>query len=97
MYSILQDKCFLLEVETQLKAHGVKRLAAQRFYLRWQSLTVKSSARLPPVTQKKSLITFGSDEVQSLVDVGDLVEAHLAAVGLGQGLAGDHLQQQHEL
>lgn len=41
--------------------------------------------------------TFGRNEVQGLVDVGDLVEAHLAAVGLGQRLSGDHLKQQHQL
>lgn len=40
--------------------------------------------------------TFGSNEVQCLVDIGDLVEAHLATVRLGQGLPGDHLQQQHQ-
>ena len=32
-----------------------------------------------------------------LVDVGDLVETHLAPVRLGQRLARDHLQEQHEL
>lgn len=42
-------------------------------------------------------VTFGGDEVQSLVDVGDLVEPHLAAVGLGQRLPGDDLEQQHQL
>lgn len=41
--------------------------------------------------------TFGSNKVQSLVDVGDLVESHLAAVRLRQGLAGDDFQQKHEL
>lgn len=40
---------------------------------------------------------LGGDEVESLVHVGDLVEAHLAAIGLGERLAGDHLQQQHQL
>ena len=32
-----------------------------------------------------------------LVDVGDLVEAHLAPVGLGEGLARDDLEEEHEL
>ena len=41
--------------------------------------------------------SFAGNEVQSLVDVGNLVEPHLAPVGLLQGLAGDDLQQQHEL
>ena len=43
------------------------------------------------------LDAFAGDEVEGFVDVGDLVEAHLAAVGLGQCLAGDDLQQQHQL
>ena len=44
-----------------------------------------------------SVPTFGGNEVKSLVDVGNLVEAHLAAVGLGQGLPGDDLEKQHQL
>ena len=32
-----------------------------------------------------------------LVDVGDLVEAHLAPVGLGERLARDDLEEEHEL
>lgn len=40
---------------------------------------------------------LAGDVVERLVHVGDLVEAHLAAVGLGQGFAGNHLQQQHQL
>ena len=43
------------------------------------------------------LDAFAGDKVEGLVDVGDLVEAHLAAVGLGQRLARDHLQEQHQL
>ena len=51
--------------------------------------------------------TFGADrdeldalagnKIERFVHVGDLVEAHLAAVRLGQRLAGDHLEQEHEL
>ena len=40
---------------------------------------------------------LAGDEVEGFVDVGDLVEAHLATVGLGQCLARDHLQEQHQL
>lgn len=43
--------------------------------------------------EEPDIFTFRSNKVQRLVDVSDLVETHLAAVGLGQGLAGDHLQQ----
>lgn len=43
------------------------------------------------------MVTFRCDEVQSLVNVGDLVEPHLAAVGLGQRLPRDDFQQQHQL
>ena len=43
------------------------------------------------------LDALAGDEVERLVDVGDLVEPHLAPVRLGQGLAGDHLQEEHEL
>lgn len=43
------------------------------------------------------ILTFRGNEVQGLVNVGDLVEPHLAAVGLGQGLSGDDLQEQHKL
>lgn len=48
-------------------------------------------------TNGDQLDTLAGDEVEGLVDVGDLVEAHLAAVGLLQGLARDDLEQQHEL
>lgn len=51
--------------------------------------------------------TFGADrdelhalagnKVERFIHVGDLVEAHFAAVGLGQRLARYHFQQQHEL
>ena len=37
------------------------------------------------------------DKLQRLVDVRQLVDAHLAAVGLGQLFAGDDLEQQHQL
>jgi len=40
---------------------------------------------------------FALDEVERLGDVGDAVEPHLALVGLRQLLAGDHLEQQHQL
>lgn len=50
-----------------------------------------------PYNQVEEGSTFGGDEVQRFVDVSDLVEAHLAAVGLGQGLARDDFQQQHQL
>lgn len=40
---------------------------------------------------------LGGNKVECLVHVGDLVEAHLAAIGFGQRLTGDHLQQQHQL
>ena len=53
------------------------------------------------------LITFGSDgdeldafagnEIQGFVDIGDLVESHFTAVGLGQSLTRDDFEQQHEL
>ena len=36
------------------------------------------------------------DKVKGLVDVGDLVEAHLATVGLGEALTGDNLQEEHK-
>lgn len=42
------------------------------------------------------IITFWGNEVQSLVNVGDLVKTHFAAVRFGQCFAGDDLQQQHE-
>lgn len=48
-------------------------------------------------TNGNQLDTLAGDEVEGLVDVGDLVEPHLAPVGLREGLAGDHLQQQHQL
>lgn len=41
--------------------------------------------------------SFASNKVQSLVDVGNLVKAHLATVRLGQGLARNYLQKEHEL
>ena len=40
--------------------------------------------------------TLGLDKVKGLVDVGDLVEAHLATVGLGEALAGDDLEEEHK-
>ena len=50
--------------------------------------------------------TFGSDrdepdslaldELQRLVDVGQLVDSHLSSVGFRQLLAGDDLKQQHQ-
>lgn len=48
-------------------------------------------------TNGDKLDALAGDEVEGLVDVGDLVEAHLAAVRLLQGLARDDLEQQHEL
>ena len=42
------------------------------------------------------LDSLGRDEVECFVDVGDLVETHLAAIWLRQLLARDHLQQQHQ-
>lgn len=48
-------------------------------------------------TNRDELDSFAGDEVERFVDIGDLVEAHLASVGLGEGLAGDDLQQQHQL
>lgn len=41
--------------------------------------------------------TLRCDKVQRLVHIGDFVETHLAAIGLGQCLARDDLQQQHQL
>ena len=41
--------------------------------------------------------SFALDKLQRFVDVRQLVDAHLAAVRLGQLLAGDDLQQQHQL
>lgn len=37
------------------------------------------------------------NKVQRLVHIRDFVEAHFAAIGLGQRLPRDHLQQQHQL
>ena len=41
--------------------------------------------------------TLAGNEVEGLVDIGDLVEPHFATVGLLEGLAGNNLQQEHEL
>ena len=46
---------------------------------------------------RHELDALAGDEVERLVDVGDLVEAHLAPVRLGQRLAGDDLEEQHQL
>lgn len=43
------------------------------------------------------LDALAGDKIQCLVDIGNLVESHLSPVGLGQGLAGDDFQQEHEL
>ena len=43
------------------------------------------------------LDSFAGDKVQGFVDVSDFVKSHLAAVRLGQGLAGNDLEQEHEL
>lgn len=48
-------------------------------------------------TNRHQMYTLRGNKVEGLVHVGDLVEAHLAAIGLGQRLSGDHLQQQHQL
>lgn len=40
---------------------------------------------------------LAGDVVEGLVDVGDLVKAHLAPVGLGERLARYDLQEEHEL
>lgn len=37
------------------------------------------------------------DESERLIDVGDLVEPHLSAVGLRQLLRGDDFEEQHQL
>jgi len=42
------------------------------------------------------LYSFALDEIQSLGDVGDAVEPHLASVWLRQLLARDDLEQQHQ-
>jgi len=42
------------------------------------------------------LDSLGRDEVERFVDVGDLVESHFATIGLGQLLAGNDFEQQHE-
>lgn len=48
-------------------------------------------------TDGDKLDTLAGDEVKSLVDVGDLVEPHLASVWLLQGFSRDDLEKQHEL
>ena len=48
-------------------------------------------------TYRDELDAFVVDKVQGFVDVGDLVEAHLAAVGFGEPLAGDDLEEEHQL
>jgi len=40
---------------------------------------------------------FALDKLQRLVDVGQFVDAHLSAIRLRQLLAGDDLEQQHQL
>lgn len=60
-----------------------------------------------PTVGLTGLVTFGADrdelhalagnKIERFVHVGDLVEAHLATVRLGQRLARDHLEQEHQL
>ena len=47
-------------------------------------------------TNGHKLDALAGDEVEGLVDIGDLVESHFAAVGLGQSLARDDFEQEHE-
>jgi hypothetical protein len=63
----------------------------------WTSLRINFKTFLTFCADGDQFDTFAGNEVQSLVDVGNLVEPHLASVGLLQSLAGDNLQQQHEL
>lgn len=46
---------------------------------------------------RDELDALAGDVVERLVDVGDLVEAHLPPVGLRKGLAGYDLEEEHEL
>ena len=48
-------------------------------------------------TDGDELDTLASNEVKCLVDVGDLVEPHFAAVGLGESLARYDLEEKHQL
>lgn len=43
------------------------------------------------------ICTFGGDVIKSLVDICDLVEAHLSAVRLWESFSGDDLQEKHQL
>lgn len=47
-------------------------------------------------TNGHQLDSLGGNEIQGLVDVGNLVKSHLATVRLLQGLAGNDLEQEHE-
>ena len=47
-------------------------------------------------TDRDKFDAFAGDEVQSLVDIGDFVEPHLATVGLLQGFSGNDLQEEHK-
>lgn len=48
-------------------------------------------------TDRDQMDTLRCNKIQRLVNIGNFVETHLAAIGLGQCLARDHLQQQHQL
>lgn len=47
-------------------------------------------------TNRYQMNTLRCNEIQRLVNIGNFVETHLATIGLGQCLARDDLQQQHQ-
>lgn len=47
-------------------------------------------------TNRYQVDTLGGNEVQCFVDIGNFVETHFTAIGLGQSLTRDHFKQQHQ-
>lgn len=47
-------------------------------------------------TNRYQMDTLWGNKVQSLIDIGDFVETHLATIGLGQSLTRDNFEQQHQ-
>lgn len=57
---------------------------------------MKTTPRLTLSADIGQANSFGCDEAQSLVDVGDLVDSHLSSLGLFQLVARDDLQESQE-
>lgn len=48
-------------------------------------------------TDRDQFDSFACNKIQCLIYICDLMETHFAAIRLRQRLAGNHLQQQHQL